>query len=74
MRKSDFTVSDIENNLYGLATSVNSKSFDPKKVIVAISAYNAIIRLQALKLRAHSMLPKANPKSMLTDKKSLTLK
>lgn len=52
--KLNFTATDVENNLYFLATSVMEKVSDPTKVNSAISAYNALIKLEALKLKAHS--------------------
>lgn len=71
--KTLFTSADIENNLYDLAKRVMSKQTDTQKVTTAVSAYNSIIKLQALKLKAQIMLPKTGSNVLTNDKESLQL-
>ena len=52
--KLNFTSTDVENNLYHLAITVMDKATDPTKVNSAISAYNALIKLEALKMKAEA--------------------
>lgn len=53
--KLKFTASDIENNLYELAVQALDKTSDPQKFANSIAAYNAIIRLEGLRLKAQIM-------------------